>query len=49
MFGAKAKVTKEQIELMRSKRASGVLIKDLMAEFELSKASVYRLLTDDVL
>ena len=48
VFGAKAKVSSEQIDLMRSKRASGVLIKDLMSEFSLSKASVYRLLTDDV-
>ena len=48
VFGAKAKVSSEQIDLMRSKRASGVLIKDLMAEFSLSKASVYRLLTNDV-
>lgn len=48
VFGAKAKVSSEQIDLMRSKRASGVLIKDLMSEFGLSKASVYRLLTDDV-
>ena len=47
VFGAKAKVSSEQIDLMRSKRASGVLIKDLMSEFSLSKASVYRLLTDD--
>ena len=45
---AKAKVSSEQIDLMRSKRASGVLIKDLMSEFSLSKASVYRLLTNDV-
>ena len=29
---------------MRSKRDSGVLIKNLMSEYGLSKASVYRLL-----
>ena len=44
MFGPKAKLSSEQIDLMRSKRASGVLIKNLMSEFNLSKASVYRLL-----
>jgi hypothetical protein len=45
VFGAKAKLSIEQINLMRLKRTSGVLIKDLMKEFSLSKASVYRLLT----
>jgi predicted DNA-binding transcriptional regulator AlpA len=29
---------------MRKKRADGVLIRELMAEYGLSKASVYRLL-----
>ena len=43
-FGAKPKLSSEKIDLMRSKRASGVLIKDLMKEFDLSKASIYRLL-----
>jgi DNA invertase Pin-like site-specific DNA recombinase len=43
-FGAKAKLSIQQVELMRSKRANGILIKDLMAEFNLSKASIYRLL-----
>ena len=43
-FGAKPKLTDEQIEEMRAKRKSGVLIKDLMSQYQLSKASVYRLL-----
>lgn len=43
-FGAKPKLTPLQIESMREKRASGVLIKDLMMEYGISKASVYRLL-----
>lgn len=43
-FGAKPKLTDEQIEEMRQKRADGVLIKNLMHEYRLSKASVYRLL-----
>ena len=43
-FGAKAKLTDAQIEQMKSDRADGVLIKDLMKAYDLSKASVYRLL-----
>ena len=44
-FGRKAKLTDNQIEEMRQKRSNGVLIKDLMASYGLSKASVYRLLS----
>ena len=43
-FGRKAKLTEEQVVEMRQKRSEGVLIKDLMSEYGLSKASVYRLL-----
>ena len=43
-FGRKAKLTDEQLQKMRQKRSEGVLIKDLMSEYGLSKASVYRLL-----
>jgi len=43
-FGAKAKLTKEQLEEMKEQREAGVLIKDLMKEYSLSKSSVYRLL-----
>lgn len=43
-FGRKSKLSEAQVVEMRSKRASGVLIKDLMAEYGLSKASVYRLM-----
>jgi len=43
-FGAKAKLIPEQVEEMKSKRAEGVMIKDLMMEYGLSKATVYRLL-----
>ncbi len=46
-FGAKSKLSPDQIAEMREKRASGVLIKDLMREYGLSKASVYRLLKDE--
>ncbi|SEN30213.1 recombinase family protein [Nitrosomonas marina] len=44
-FGRKAKLTDIQIEELRYKRSNGVLIKDLMANYGLSKASVYRLLS----
>ena len=37
-------VTKDNVEEMRKKRKAGVLIKDLMKEYGLSKASVYRLM-----
>ncbi|MDJ0596490.1 MAG: recombinase family protein [Pleurocapsa sp. MO_226.B13] len=43
-FGRKRKMTQEQIEELRSRRKSGVLIKTLMADYNLSKASVYRYL-----
>jgi DNA invertase Pin-like site-specific DNA recombinase len=43
-FGAKPKVSREQVRELRQKRSEGVLIWELMAEYGLSKASVYRLL-----
>lgn len=45
-FGAKAKLTPDQVQEMRQKRADVVLIKDLMKGYGISKASVYRLLSD---
>ena len=44
-FGAKAKLSCQQLSEMKQKRADGVLIKNLMSEYALSKASVYRLLS----
>lgn len=44
VFGRKPKLLDTEIEEMREKRIHGVLIKDLMKEYGLSKASVYRLL-----
>ena len=44
-FGRKSKLTDNQIIELKQKRADGVLIKNLMLEYELSKASVYRLLS----
>lgn len=43
-FGATKKLTNEQIVEMREKRQVVVLIKDLMTEYNLLKASVYRYL-----
>lgn len=45
-FGAKPKLTNDQIVELRIKRNTGVKIKDLMGEFGLSKASIYRLLSE---
>jgi DNA invertase Pin-like site-specific DNA recombinase len=44
-FGAKPKLSDQQLTALKQKRAEGVLIKDIMAEYGLSKASVYRLLS----
>ena len=43
-FGANKKLTEIQVKEMREKRKAGVLIKDLMKAYNLSKASVYRYL-----
>lgn len=44
-FGRKSALSNIQITALRTKRSEGVLIKDLMCNFELSKASVYRYLS----
>lgn len=46
-FGAKPKLTQAQVEEMRAKRADGILIRELMAEYGLSKSSVYRYLSPE--
>lgn len=43
-FGAKSKLTPEQVATLQQRRSEGVKIKDLMSEYNLSKATVYRLL-----
>ncbi len=45
-FGAKPKLSPEQIEEMRLRRGKGEKIKRLMIDYGISKASVYRLLSD---
>ncbi|MGB5634563.1 MAG: recombinase family protein [Waterburya sp.] len=46
-FGRKRKMTTQQIEELRARRKEGVLIKTLMCDYNLSKASVYRYLDAD--
>ena len=43
-FGRTQKLTRQQITELRDRRAQGVLIKTLMQDYHLSKASVYRYL-----
>jgi DNA invertase Pin-like site-specific DNA recombinase len=43
-FGRKKKLTKKQRDELRKRRKKGDLIKDLMKDYGLSKASVYRYL-----
>ena len=46
-FGKRPALTPEQIAELREKRAAGTLIKDLMANYSLSKATIYRYLADN--
>jgi DNA invertase Pin-like site-specific DNA recombinase len=46
-FGRKRTITETQIVELREKRQQGILIKALMKEYNLSKASVYRYLNAD--
>jgi len=43
-FGRKAVLNSEQVEQLKKKRKAGVLIRVLMSEYGVSKATVYRLL-----
>ncbi len=45
-FGRKRLLNTAQIEELRQRRQQGVLIKTLMYDYRLSKASVYRYLND---
>ena len=47
-FGRRRKLTPKQCLELREKRKQGVLIKTLMEDYELSKASVYRYLKAEV-
>ncbi len=45
-FGKRPALTDEQILELREKRKQGTLIKDLMAHYSLSKATIYRYLAE---
>lgn len=45
-FGKRPALTDDQIVELRDKRAQGTLIKALMAEYSLSKATIYRYLSE---
>jgi len=42
-FGAKAKLTEDQIEQLKRDKEDGVLVSELIKRYKISKASVYRL------
>jgi DNA invertase Pin-like site-specific DNA recombinase len=44
-FGRQSVLTPERVTEMKEKRQAGVRVKDLMAEYSLSKASIYRLMS----
>ena len=44
-FGAKSKLTEQQLVELKQDKAAGMMVKDLIRKYGLSKASVYRLLT----
>jgi DNA invertase Pin-like site-specific DNA recombinase len=44
VFGRIKTLTPDQVTELKSKRQSGILIKDLMAEYRLSKKSIYNYL-----
>ena len=46
-FGQKPKLSADEVVELQRRRAEGVLIKELMKEYDLSKASVYRYLRQD--
>lgn len=46
-FGKRPALTDEQIVELRGKRKQGILIKDLMAEYSLSKATIYQYLAEN--
>ena len=46
-FGRKKSLTSEEIENLKEKRSQGKKIKQLMAEYNISKASVYRYLSPE--
>lgn len=49
VFGKKKKLNNKQVIALQQSRKEGVLIKTLMKEYDLSKASVYRYLSKTIL
>lgn len=47
-FGRQKKLSDDNVQQLKEKRGQGVLIKDLMKEYSLSKASIYRYLGDSI-
>lgn len=47
-FGARPKLTPEQIADLRHRRLQGDLVRVLMRDYNISKATVYRYLSDDL-
>lgn len=45
-FGAKPKLSERQINQMAEDKAAGLTVSELMAKYNISKASVYRLLSE---
>ncbi len=48
-FGKKKYLTQEQLSALKEKREQGVKIKTLMQEFNLSKATIYRYLAQELI
>jgi len=47
-FGRKHQLTADDVTSLKEKRQAGILIKDLMREYKLSKATIYRYLQSSV-
>lgn len=47
-FGKRKKLSPEQVVELQNRRREGVLIKTLMKDYDISKASVYRYLAQDI-
>ena len=43
-FGRQKRLSDQEVQELRDKRSGGVLIKNLMKEYDLSKATIYRYL-----
>ncbi len=46
-FGRKKQLSEQDVEKLKEKRGQGVLVKDLMKEYGLSKATIYRYLCNN--